>query len=160
MNITNVDSQRPLLFIYKKITDDRGSLIKISDNSQDTINQENFFSDVYVAESKRNTFRGLHYQVDEHGQRKKFLVLSGHVTFYCMNIETSEILDFDLNANSKTALYVPFGWATGYHAKHNYNQVFYASPDPYIPSAERVISCLVIKKLDRGILLLSPKDAI
>ena len=135
---------KPFLCQYKKIDDE--NLMK--------------FSDVYVAKSNKNIFRGLHYQIEPHQQRKYFIVLSGLVTFYCYDLINKNILNFTLDESSTNALFVPHMWASGYHTKAVINQVFFSSPDAYVPESERVISCTVIKDLDISVLKLSKKDLI
>jgi len=158
--LNNQNIRRPFLCKYKKIEDERGYLQKPMmpefKNEEKLLN----FSDVYVAASQKNTFRGLHYQTEPHQQRKYFIVLKGVVTFYCYDLTKHEILDFTLNENSSDALFTPQDWATGYHTKADVNQVFFVSPDLYVPKSERVISCSVIKNLDLSILKRSKKDSI
>ena len=152
-----ISNEEPMVFNYKKVIDERGSLIKLSDNNQIGYDGEKII-DLYIAESNKNVFRGLHYQYGKFAQRKNFLVLNGKVDIYCYNLRTNKIMSFELSRTSKSSLYVPIGWATGYHAKSNKNQILYASPDPYVPSSEKVINCSVIDGLDYSDLIFSDKD--
>jgi len=158
--LNNQNISRPFLCDYKKTEDERGYLQKPImpefKNEDKLLN----FSDIYVSTSKKNTFRGLHYQTEPHQQRKYFIVLQGVVTFYCYDLINQEILDFTLDENSSKALFTPHSWATGYHAKADLNQVFFVSPDLYVPKSEKVVSCTVIKNLDVSILKRSKKDSI
>jgi dTDP-4-dehydrorhamnose 3,5-epimerase-like enzyme len=158
--LCNQSPNKPFLCQYKKIDDERGYLRKPIISK--LINDGNFlkFADVYVAVSNKNIFRGLHYQIEPHQQRKYFIVLKGIVTFYCYDLINQDILQFTLDENSTDALFIPHMWASGYHAKADINQVFFSSPDAYVPESERVISCTVIKDLDISLLKLSKKDLI
>jgi dTDP-4-dehydrorhamnose 3,5-epimerase len=160
-NVLNTqNAKKPFLCQYKKINDKRGYLWKpiIPQFSNDF--EPLKFSDVYVAESNKNIFRGLHYQIEPYQQRKYFIVLKGIVTFYCYDIINKDILQFNLDENSIDGLFIPYMWASGYHAKADINQVFFSSPDKYVPESERVISCTVIKDLDISLLQRSKKDSI
>ncbi|MDB4154685.1 dTDP-4-dehydrorhamnose 3,5-epimerase family protein [Candidatus Pelagibacter sp.] len=151
---------KPFLCQYKKTDDERGYLRKpiIPDFIKDVELLK--FSDVYVSESKKNIFRGLHYQIEPHQQRKYFIVLKGIVTFYCYDLIDHDILQFTLDENSANALFSPPTWAIGYHTKADINQVFFSSPEAYVPDSERVISCTVIKGLDVSVLKRSKKDLV
>ena len=153
-------TNKPFLCQYEKIDDERGYLRKPIMPKFSNDGELLKFSDVYVAESNKNIFRGLHYQIEPYQQRKYFIVLKGIVTFYCYDLINQDILQFTLDENSTNALFIPHMWASGYHAKADINQVFFSSPDTYVPESERVISCTVIKNLDISVLKLSKKDLI
>ena len=154
------NAKKPFLCQYKKIDDERGYLRKPIMPKFSNDGELLKFSDVYVAESNKNIFRGLHYQIEPYQQRKYFIVLKGIVTFYCYDLINQDILQFTLDENSTNALFIPHMWASGYHAKADINQVFFSSPDAYVPESEKVISYSVIKDLDISVLKLSKKDLI
>jgi dTDP-4-dehydrorhamnose 3,5-epimerase len=150
----------PYLFDAKFFRDERGYLFKPFPVGSLSENEKLIFLDIYIASSSRNVFRGLHYQLHPHAQRKIFLVIDGEVDFYCVEVgNESNIVSHTLSKGSSQCLYVPRGWASGYRTQADENLVLCASLDEYAPDFERTIHYASIPML-RGVKLLhSQKDS-
>ncbi|MGA1865419.1 MAG: dTDP-4-dehydrorhamnose 3,5-epimerase [bacterium] len=95
------------------------------------------------AGSKKNTIRGLHYQI-ENAQGKLVLVLAGKIYDVAVDIRRNsptfgKWLGMILSDENKTSLYIPPGFAHGYCVLSDKAEVLYKCTDLYAPQYERCI---------------------
>ena len=63
-------------FKLKEIFDKRGSFLKVFEKNK----FKNFnIKDVYISTSKKDVFRGMHYQTDKYAQNKIIICLKGGI---------------------------------------------------------------------------------
>lgn len=138
--------------------DDRGFLMKISPPDESP-SLGRPFRDVYVSDSKKNVFRGLHFQNEPYAQEKYFSCIQGEVDLFCILVESSNvIMRFTLAPAIQASLYVPKGWATGFHSKKDSNKLLYASHQRYSPEHEAGLHFERIPLLGNKIFIVSHKD--
>ena len=145
--------------IYESIffRDDRGILIKSKPKNQTNFSQT--FIDSYISISKKNVFRGLHYQKAPYLQEKFFTIIKGEVNLYCLNINKfEEYLCFNMISNKETSVYVPKGWATGIHSLSNESIIYSSSNQEYKPDSQININYRKIPELNNTDLIISQKD--
>ena len=99
---------------------------------------------INVAQSKKNVFRGLHFQLDPFAQTKIVLALSGAVIDLVVDLrKTSETYlkyhKIKLDSPDK-ALWVPKGFAHGYFTLEDHTCFQYAVDRPYHAASERSLS--------------------
>lgn len=139
--------------------DKRGELIKppLEINGKSKLE----FKDIYVSISKKNVFRGLHYQLHPFQQEKFFTAISGSFIVYCIDVSKEfSVKEFRLNQESSQSLYVPKGWATGLLALCENNIILYCSPQAYSPEYQKGIHYSKIPRLNELELIISDADAI
>jgi dTDP-4-dehydrorhamnose 3,5-epimerase len=90
---------------------------------------------------KRETIRGLHYQTAPHAEVKVMRCLRGAIYNVIVDLRpTSRTYrrwqGFELTAENRRQLYVPEGFANGYHALTHEAEVAYLVSVPYAPGAE------------------------
>lgn len=120
---------------------------------------------INVSQSKKNVFRGLHFQLDPFAQTKIIMALSGAVIDLVIDLrKTSEnyLQYFKIKLDSPDkALFVPKGFAHGYYTLKDHTCIQYAVDKPYRPASERSLSIydpiLKIKEDFTGALI-SAKD--
>lgn len=149
---------KPKLIRSILFEDFRGKLIKpFSVGHQKIV--PNAFMDTYVSISKQNVFRGLHYQEKEFAQEKLFTMIKGEAVFYCLNIQDySEYHKFNLKENDQYTLYIPKGWATGFHSLEEENIVYFCSNQKYNFQSEVSINYSFIPELQNNNFIISEKD--
>ena len=148
---------KPELINSVHFKDERGYLVKPSVTFPN--NDKIKYSDVYVSQSKKNVFRGLHYQAPPYEQEKIFTVVKGCLRIFCLNIlDESIIFDYTLMQESSKSLYVPKGFATGILGIKEDNAILYCSPQEYQPNAEKGFSYLKIPDLRSANVIISHKD--
>lgn len=117
--------------------------------------------------SKKNTLRGLHYQVQDI-QAKLVRVVSGEIYDVAIDIRHlsptfGQWVGFHLSATNKRIAWIPEGFAHGFLALAEDTQVLYKASALYNPSAERTLRwddpSLSISWPLEGKPLLSIKDA-
>jgi dTDP-4-dehydrorhamnose 3,5-epimerase len=93
--------------------------------------------------SKKNTLRGLHYQIQQ-AQGKLVRVIAGHIFDVAVDIRQSsprfgQWVGVELSAENKYQLWVPAGFAHGFLVLSAMAEVLYKTTDYYAPSHERAI---------------------
>ena len=146
--------------IYSKINiDNRGYLQEIYKRK----NFKNNFKFSILVSSKKNVFRGFHFQKSKQ-QEKIVVVVKGSIIDYCIDLRKksktfAKIFKFILNENS--ILYIPAGFAHGYFGKKNENKIIYLlSNYRYIKyeNGLNVYDKNINIKIDKKKLILSKKD--
>lgn len=127
---------KPRLVEISKLKDSRGNLWK-PDFSALSGATHSRIKDAYVTFSRASTLRGPHYQRHPHGQSKVFLVISGVMEFYCLEVNEDQTAgnSMKFTVNQAESVYVPVGWATASFAAED--SVYAAFMDyPYRPDYE------------------------
>jgi dTDP-4-dehydrorhamnose 3,5-epimerase len=120
-----------------------------------------------VATSKKNTFRGFHFQVSPGAESKIFSCLSGKITMIAVDMRASSptFLDMavvELRGVSQHLLLTPPGVAVGYLSQEGNVLVHYYSTAAYNPDSERGFRWndpLLSRSLPLRNPVLSPKDS-
>lgn len=91
---------------------------------------------------RRGTLRGLHYQAAPHGEAKIVRCVRGRIYDLIVDLrEDSHIfrqhLAIELDAEERTAIYVPPGVAHGFLTLTDDCEVHYSMSEPYEPAAAR-----------------------
>ena len=98
-----------------------------------------------VSVSAKGTLRGLHYQLQPHGQGKLVRALRGSVFDAAVDIREGsptfgEWVGRTLSEENGRALWVPAGFAHGFLVLEDNTQILYKCTHPYTPEAERGIA--------------------
>ncbi len=93
---------------------------------------------------RRGTLRGLHYQLQPHGETKLFRCASGAIYDVILDLRLEsptyrEWLGVELTAESRRMLYVPSGFAQGFMTLADSTEVTYQVSAFYAPDSERGI---------------------
>ena len=115
--------ENPKIIKRNVIKDSRGSLLEIF---HDNKFKEKFPFALFVT-SKKNVFRGLHFQKKKQ-QAKLVIIVSGELADFCLDLRKKsptylKIFKFKLKQNS--ILYVPKGFAHGYYAHEEKTKIIY-----------------------------------
>lgn len=94
--------------------------------------------------SRPDVFRGFHFQAHPHAQAKLVTLLSGHITDYCLDLQTGVMFEFHLSPYEQ--LFVPPGFAHAFHTKET-STIVYACSSVRVVEAERAIR---VPRLHRG----------
>lgn len=120
------------------------------------------------SQSRRHVLRGLHFQRPPHEQGKLVRVVRGEILDVAVDIRPSsptflQWISVRLSADNGRQLWIPEGFAHGFHVITEEAEVLYKATDYYAPSAERSIRWndprLGIDWELQDEPLLSPKDA-
>lgn len=151
------------------LIDERGSFFESfkSNEFQKYIKDINFIFE-FQSRSKKNTFRGFHYQTEPHAQSKLVNVCYGKVLDIIIDVKKNsktfgEYMTVELSDKNNMQLFIPKGYAHGFivlsdEAIMNYKLDAYYSPEYYtgINFEDKKLNIrLPIDKID---LLISPKD--
>ncbi len=128
MEIHNLDLDGVKLFIPSKNEDSRGSFTEklnidhISDFNIKQVNQ---------SISKKNVFRGFHFQKSPKAQAKYIWVESGAILDIVVNIQPDskdykKHIMIELNDKNNFHLFIPRGFAHGFISMHDNSKVCYA----------------------------------
>ena len=146
--------------------DDRGHFMEAYNRTQfKKFGLDFSVEQINVCQSKKNVFRGLHFQLNPFAQTKMVMALSGAVIDLVIDLrKTSEnyLQYFKIKLDSPDkALFVPKGFAHGYYTLKDNTCIQYAVDKPYHPASERSLSIydpvLKIKEDFTGALI-SSKD--
>lgn len=145
--------------IFEK-TDFAGLFVSYLDKKED---ERGFFSRFYCFEEfknlgllnnisqanlsynkKKNTFRGMHYQIAPYEETKIITCLKGALIDYVIDLRREEpsymkSFEIKLTANDKNALIIPKGFAHGFFTLEDNTEAFYLVDEPFSPGAERGI---------------------
>jgi|MDTG01.3.fsa_nt_gb dTDP-4-dehydrorhamnose 3,5-epimerase len=155
--IKKITGNKVFSFSSKIFEDDRGTLKKIYPVI------ENFeIKDQYVTRSKKNTFRGLHYQVAPHGANKILTVLKGEIIdiALCMDKNSKYYLKkfiTELSHETNDSIYIPKYFAHGFITPIS-SEVLCSMDDIYSPECERGVHIKSISEFEHKDFVLSEKD--
>jgi len=103
--------------------------------------KEGFVQDNMSCSSK-GTLRGLHYQIEPHGQGKLVRTVSGSVYDVAVDLRRGsptfgKWIGRELSEENGLALWIPVGFAHGFIALEDQTRVLYKTTSAYAPQAER-----------------------
>ena len=169
MNIIDTDLPDVKLLEPKVFSDERGFFFE-SFNQLSFANATGrtilFLQDNHSC-SKKNTLRGLHYQLHD-PQAKLVRVIAGEIYDVAVDLRDGsptfgQCVGFHLSAANKRIAWIPEGFAHGFLALTDDAQVLYKASALYNPPAERGLRwddpSLAIPWPLQGLPLLSAKDA-
>ena len=127
----------------KIFKDDRGYFLEsFNENTfQEGIGQNVHFVQDNQSFSTKGVFRGLHYQVGEHGQAKLVRVLSGEVLDVAVDIRSNsktfgQHVSVLLSAEKQNQFFVPRGFAHGFLVLSDTATFFYKCDNFYNKESE------------------------
>lgn len=102
----------------------------------------NFVQDNH-SRSKRNSLRGLHYQI-KNTQAKLVRVIAGEVFDVAVDLRRDsdtfgKWVGVNLSAESKIQMWIPKGFAHGFYVLSDWAEVLYKASDYYAPEWERTL---------------------
>ncbi|WP_332673550.1 dTDP-4-dehydrorhamnose 3,5-epimerase family protein [Aromatoleum sp.] len=119
------------------------------------VDERGFFARTYDAEllpavvqmstsfsASAGTLRGLHYQVEPHGESKLVRCTRGAIFDVVVDLRPDsptrhDAFAIELSAEDGLALLVPEGFAHGFQTLADDTEVLYAMDTPYVPQAAR-----------------------
>jgi|TARA_B110000977_G_C11055755_1_gene484009 dTDP-4-dehydrorhamnose 3,5-epimerase len=144
-------------FKLKEILDKRGFFLKVFEK----IKFKNFnIKDVYISTSKKNVFRGMHYQTDKYAQNKIIICLKGEIIDFAYNLKTKKLSKNKLSDKLNYGLFIPKNYAHGFLSLKNNTQIISICSEVFNSRKEKVIK---LKSIDNSFnkkkLILSKKDS-
>lgn len=135
-----------LLLIHPRVfSDARGSFMETwNEKSFKALVGDHHFVQDNESISGRNVLRGLHFQLDPHAQGKLVRATSGAVLDVCVDIRPGsptygQHMKVVLDAEERTMLWIPPGFAHGFLALKNDTGFAYKCTAQYHPASERTI---------------------
>ena len=125
--------------------DDRGFFLEsYNEHNLETIGIKAHFVQDNHSRSRRNVLRGLHYQINS-SQGKLVRVVTGEVFDVSVDLRRSSAtfgkwFGIRLSAENKRMLWIPSGFAHGFHVVSDGADVLYKATDYYAAQAERTIA--------------------
>ena len=134
-----------LLFHNDVYEDTRGIFTESYNLKMKKILNCNFIQDNIALSKKKNTFRGLHYQINPYDQKKLIRVLKGEIIDILYDLRKNspsyrKKLMICLKDDFKQSLYIPNGIAHGYITLIKDTIVTYKVDKKYSPKHEKVIN--------------------
>ena len=130
-------------YLYPKVidtkvnVDSRGYLVETFKKKK--INTDFKYS--ILVSSKKNVFRGLHFQKKKQ-QEKLLIVLKGSIVDYCVDLRRKSntfLKTFKFNLKKNSILYIPKGFAHGYLCLKKDNKLVYLLSDYWSKKYEKVL---------------------
>ena len=159
-----------VLLLEPEIFEDERGLFYESFNQnkfEEATGKKIFFVQDNFSKSKKNTLRGMHYQLPPMAQGKLVSVLQGEIFDVVVDLRSSSktlggFVCQELSALTKQQLWVPEGFAHGFLVISDFAEVMYKTTNFYNPNLERSIvwndSDLSINWPNHSDILLSDKD--
>lgn len=122
-----------------------------------------------ISISKKNVFRGLHFQSKPHEQSKMITVLNGSILDIVVNLKKNskfykKKIIVKLNSSQHCSLFIPRGYAHGFLALENNTVVKYSVDNYYNQNSEKCLNykdkALNLKKLILNKIVISDKDKV
>ena len=169
MKSTNLKIPEILLLEPDIFEDERGFFYESfnQDKFEKVTGKKIYFVQDSYSKSKKNTLRGLHYQLSPMAQGKLISVLQGEIFDVAVDLRKSSstfgnYICQKLNSVTKQQLWVPEGFAHGFLVISDFAEVMYKTTNFYHPNFERSIIWndpdLSINWPNHSDILLSDKD--
>jgi dTDP-4-dehydrorhamnose 3,5-epimerase len=130
------------LFLIKNsvFLDSRGSLTELYKN---TIIKKKFIFDYFTC-SKKNTIRGLHFQINKQ-QEKYISILNGKIFDVCLDLRKKsktfgKYFKVILSKNNGLSIFIPKGFAHGFCALENKSILHYKNTQFYKKNMQKGLS--------------------
>ncbi len=142
MKITKTEISDLIILEPQIFKDQRGEFLETFSlkKLEGHLSESHFIQD-NQSTSKKNVFRGLHFQNPPHAQAKLVRVTKGRAMDYVVDLRAGsktfkKLFQIELSAENHKLLFVPKGFAHGFHALEE-NTIFqYKCSAYYEPSAE------------------------
>ena len=137
MKIENTPLDGLKIIHFKKINDNRGSFIKVFNESFFLENNlVTNFKESYYSVSNKNVIRGMHFQMPPYAHTKLVYVNYGSILDVVLDIrKVSESLgkyfSIKLDAENPVAVYIPVGFAHGFLSLENNSMITYLQDSCY-----------------------------
>ena len=144
-----------VLVLMPEVFEDKRGFFFESFNQKDFLNltkvDRNFVQDNH-SKSKKNTLRGLHYQINK-PQGKLVRVISGLIFDVAVDLRSSSLnfgkwFGIELSSQNKKQLWIPEGFAHGFLVMSDTAEVIYKTTDYWSPENE---ICIKWSDKDLGI---------
>lgn len=127
---------------FKKLGDNRGAFIKTfhEDMFRD-LNIEMHLGEEFFSTSKKNVFRGMHFQIPPSDVDKIVFCVKGNVTDYVADLRVGsptygEYLSFELDGTVPKAIFIPKGLAHGFYVNSEEAIMHYKSSGVFDPACD------------------------
>lgn len=123
-------------------TDDRGEFVKFYNAEAYSKNELNFrINEIYYSSSKKNVFRGFHFQVPPTDHTKIVNCSTGSIVDFVLDLRTKspafgKCIAMALSAVNKHAVYIPKGCAHGFLSLEDDTIVSYLQETVYDPNSD------------------------
>ena len=170
MKIRKTNFENLLIIESKAHFDERGVFIESLRQNilKDAINQSINFVQENIVRSKKNVFRGLHFQKTPYSQSKLVSVQNGKILDFVIDLREGsktfgESYSINLSSDNNLSLFVPADFAHGYLTLEENTVVSYKVDNYYSPSHEEGIryndpSINIQLPVDSELLIISEKD--
>lgn len=119
--------------------DDRGGFVKTYQSQE--FNEKAFdfkVKEIYYTWSKKNVFRGFHFQLPPHAHSKIVFCNFGEVTDYVVDLRKDsevygKVFPFELNEGNRKAILIPKGCAHGFYVPNKKSMLTYLVETEYAP---------------------------
>jgi len=145
MEIIHTELPEVKIFKVNVYKDPRGFFMESFNKKlvHDTGILEDFVQD-NISLSQKGTIRGLHFQNPPHAQGKLVRVLQGAILDVAVDIRKNsktygKYVSQILSADNFLAMWIPVGFAHGFHALEDNSMVFYKTTNYYNKPAEQSI---------------------
>ena len=148
---------KPIKIFTKNFYDKRGYFKEVYQLKKQ---KKKFIFDCF-SKSKKNVFRGLHFQFKK-SQAKLITVTKGKIIDYAVDIRKKspnfgKVFKFTVNENSNFSVYIPKGFAHGYLCLSESCTIYYKCSD-YRQKKNEVSINYKLLKINKKKLIISPKD--
>jgi dTDP-4-dehydrorhamnose 3,5-epimerase len=132
--------------VFKNLPDNRGIFTKTFHiNAFQALGIEFKFAEEYFSFSRKNVFRGMHFQVPPHEVDKIIYCPHGAITDYVIDLRSASSTygswaSFELNAETPKAVFVPKGLAHGFYVKSDLAVVQCKSSGVFDGPSDKTIS--------------------
>lgn len=130
-----------------KFCDDRGEFMEVYNHERfgEILSSPNEFVQDNLSRSKKNVFRGLHFQVPPMAQAKLVQVLAGKVIDIVVDLRTDsetygEQFTIELSGKDNLQLYIPRGFAHGFFSLEEDSIFHYKCDNYYSKEHEKTIT--------------------
>lgn len=142
------------IFKLKKKIDNRGYFIELTNTKflEKIIKKKiNFFA-LNLSKSKKNVFRGFHYQVKPFQQDKLLRVVSGAIINFGINLDKKskyykKIYKFKMKSENNYLIWIPNNYANGILSVKSNSVIEYFITQPHNKKFQKNISYIYAKKL-------------
>ncbi len=142
MEFNNTDIPDCYLITPFSHSDDRGDFVKFYNADAYAKNDLNFeIREIYYSTSKKNVFRGFHFQVPPSDHTKIVNCFTGSIVDFVLDLRVKSLaygkcISLNLSAENKHAVYIPKGCAHGFLSLEDNTIVSYLQETVYDPKAD------------------------
>ncbi|PHM25744.1 dTDP-4-dehydrorhamnose 3,5-epimerase [Xenorhabdus ehlersii] len=146
MNVIKTEIENLLIFEPKVFGDERGFFMETFNQKifEEEIGKKiNFVQDNH-SKSNKGVLRGLHYQLEPHGQGKLVRCIVGEVFDVAVDIRKNsktygKWVGVNLSAENKRQFWIPEGFAHGFLVLSDTAEFIYKTTNYYAPNYEKSI---------------------